>query len=146
MAGLLRGAISGALATVPMTVAMDAMHQNLPNDEQYPSPPEQIAAIVERRIVGTKLPEPAHKSVAMTSHFGYGTLVGALYGPVSRLIPLPPALRGMAYAMGVWGASYLGVLPALDLFPPATEDTPNRNAMMIAAHLIWGSALGILAD
>ncbi len=146
MPGLINGAISGAIATVPMTMAMERMHQTLPEYEQYPVPPEQITAHVEQRVTGFTWPEPAHLAATWTSHFGYGTLVGALYGPVSRYIPLPPVLRGMVYAMGVWSVSYLGWLPAMDLLPPATEHPPRRNGMMIAAHLVFGAALGFLSD
>lgn len=42
----------------------------------------------------------------------------------------------------VWSGSYLGLLPALNILPPATEHPPGRNALMIAAHVVWGSVLG----
>jgi hypothetical protein len=44
----------------------------------------------------------------------------------------------------VWAASYLGLLPALRLLPPATNHPRHRTALMIAAHLVWGSALGAI--
>jgi hypothetical protein len=37
-------------------------------------------------------------------------------------------------------------MPALGLLSPATEHPGRRNALMIAAHLVWGSATGIIFD
>jgi len=44
----------------------------------------------------------------------------------------------------VWSTSYLVLLPALRLLRPATKAPPRRNALMIAAHLVWGGALGLV--
>jgi hypothetical protein len=49
----------------------------------------------------------------------------------------------MAYGLGVWAVSYLGYLPALGIRKSAKEDTPQRSAMMIVAHLVWGAALAL---
>ena len=52
----------------------------------------------------------------------------------------------MAYGLAVWTTGYLGLLPALGALRPATEHPPRRTALMIAAHVVWGAALGLLAD
>jgi hypothetical protein len=44
--------------------------------------------------------------------------------------------------MAVWAGSYLGLLPAAGILPSATRDYPERNAVMIGAHVVWGAALG----
>ena len=62
------------------------------------------------------------------------------------MVPAPPALKGAAFGLGVWSVSYLGLMPALGVLNPATEHPGRRNALMIAAHLVWGSATGILFD
>jgi putative membrane protein len=46
----------------------------------------------------------------------------------------------------VWAGSYLGLLPVLGILSPATRHPTGRNALMIAAHIIWGATLGILTD
>ena len=73
---------------------------------------------------------------------GVGTAMGALYGPVSRLIPLPEPLSGAAFGLAVWAGNYLGLLPALGLLRPATEHPSRRVGLMLAAHLVWGAAAG----
>ncbi|MEJ7606229.1 MAG: DUF6789 family protein [Bryobacteraceae bacterium] len=57
---------------------------------------------------------------------------------------LPPAAEGALYGLAVWGGSYLGVMPATGLYKSATEEPAARNALMIAAHLVWGAALGVI--
>jgi hypothetical protein len=37
-------------------------------------------------------------------------------------------------------------MPLLDLHPPATRDSAQRNLLMIAAHLVWGATAGAVVD
>ena len=144
---LLRGALAGLAATAPMTLAMVWMHRRLPEDEQYPLPPRQVT-MNTAEAVGVveegELEESEKTALTLAGHFAYGAAVGALYGPLARRVPLPPVVSGAAYGLAVWAVSYLGWLPAAGLLSPATEHPARRNALMIAAHLVWGSAAGAL--
>jgi hypothetical protein len=40
--------------------------------------------------------------------------------------------------------AYWSVLPGLDLMPAPPEDQRRRPAVMLLAHLIYGSVLGLL--
>jgi uncharacterized membrane protein YagU involved in acid resistance len=46
------------------------------------------------------------------------------------------------FALLVWLVSYLGWIPAANILPPATDQPKRRNALMIAAHVVWGVSLG----
>lgn len=144
---VVQGAIAGFAATAPMSAAMDLMHRKLPAWEQYPLPPSEITAEITDRlgVSGTVQPEE-HTALTLVNHFAYGAAAGALYPLLASRLPLAPALRGVAYGLGVWTVSYLGLLPGLGVLRPATEHPPERNALMVAAHVIWGAALGVLAD
>ncbi|MCA1636528.1 MAG: hypothetical protein LC802_23280 [Acidobacteria bacterium] len=48
--------------------------------------------------------------------------------------------------MAVWAGSYLGWLPAAGILRPATEHPPRRTALMIAAHVVWGVAAGLVVE
>jgi len=48
---------------------------------------------------------------------------------------------GAGYGVAVWALSYLGWIPALNVLKPATQHPPRRDLLMIAAHLVWGTAL-----
>jgi hypothetical protein len=54
----------------------------------------------------------------------------------------PEPMKGAAYGVAVWTGSYLGWIPTLGLLKPATRHPAERNALMLAAHLVWGAALG----
>lgn len=144
MERLLKGALAGAAATVPMTLAMKAMHANLPAHEQYPLPPREITEeITEKAGVDEHLDEEDQTALTYINHFGYGAATGAVYaGVVSRIVK-PSVTSGIAYGLAVWLASYQELLPALGILRPATEHPTRRNALMIAAHVVWGASLGM---
>jgi hypothetical protein len=143
MKDVLFGAAAGCAATVPMTLAMEALHEELPPAERYPLPPRTVTMrVAEKTGVKDQLDEDERTQLTLVSHFGMGTAMGALYGPVSRLIPLPEPLSGAAFGLAVWAGNYLGLLPALGLLRPATEHPSRRVGLMLAAHLVWGAAAG----
>jgi hypothetical protein len=128
-----------------MTIAMNAMHRTLPEQDQHPLPPRHItenAAATAGVDLGPT--EDTHEAATLAAHFGYGAAAGSLYGPFAGSTGLPRAAEGALYGIGVWGASYLGLLPGAGLYPAATDESAPRNALMISAHLIWGASLGML--
>jgi uncharacterized membrane protein YagU involved in acid resistance len=149
MQSLLSGAVAGLAATVPMTAAMKAMHRQLPAGERYPLPPRPITMRAAHKAgvdVGHDLDERQRTGLTLAAHFGYGTMVGALYGPVAPRGMGAAILGGVGYGLLVWAGSYLGLLPALGLLSPATRHPARRNALMIAAHVVWGAALGAVVS
>lgn len=144
---VLAGAIAGLVSTAAMTAAMEAMFRALPDRERYPLPPREITEdVTERTGTATALDERQHRELALASHFAYGAAAGAVYAPLARAASLPPALGGIGYGLAVWAVSYLGWIPALRILRPATEHPARRNALMLAAHAVWGLTTGLAAD
>jgi hypothetical protein len=142
MNDLIRGALAGCVATVPMTIAMESVRRSLPSYERYQLPPKTITTNVARAFgLNRHLDGPSRDAVTGLAHFGFGTAAGALYPPLRRSVPLPGALLGPMYGLAVWASHYLGVLPQAKLIPSARWAPRRRNAMMIIAHLVWGYAL-----
>lgn len=140
-------AVSGFLATVPMTIAMEAMHRRLPWRERYALPPREITMNLADAVgVKKQLPEEGRFAATMAGHFGYGTAVGTLYAPLSRKVQAPAVAKGALFGLLVWTVSYLGVLPMVQVFPPATKQPRRRNELMIAAHLVWGITLALVSE
>lgn len=138
----LQGAAAGVLATVPMTAFMEWGFQQLPHEQQAPLPPRQITEHLAEAVDARQHLSDQDELVAtIFAHFAYGAACGVAYNLMT-----PPAARGpatgVAYGLGVWTASYLGLLPALRLLPSATSHPWQRNALMIAAHIVWGTTLG----
>jgi len=127
------GALSGFVATFPMTATMSRLHRRLPRFERYPLPPLELSEDLPSLGVDTG-------TATLVHHFLYGAAAGALFGAFS---PGKSLASGAAYGVFVWTASYLGWIPAFRRLKPATRHPAQRNGLMLAAHLVWGSALAI---
>jgi hypothetical protein len=143
------GAIAGLSATAPMTLAMQLMKEQLPRSEQFPLPPRLITEVMAERTGADKVldTETSRKAATFLNHFGYGAAVGALFGLTRSKGDLRDSvasatLQGMGWGLAVWAGSYLGWLPSAGILPPATRQSKERNALMVAAHLVWGASLG----
>ncbi|MGV3524047.1 MAG: DUF6789 family protein [Candidatus Sericytochromatia bacterium] len=142
--GILVGLVSGALATVPMTLAMKALHSQLPRRERYPLPPAEITAkLSEDTQMTEKRDAPSQLALTLAAHFGYGAAAGGVYAPLAQRLPGHPLAKGIGFGLTVWAVSYLGLLPSLGILTPATEHPARRNALMIAVHVVWGTVLGL---
>jgi uncharacterized membrane protein YagU involved in acid resistance len=138
-----KGAAAGCLATIPMTLALLVLHRLLPEWPRPTLPPKKVAMGLASRVGLKKhLDKPEQSTMAWVTHFAFGTGAGAVYGPLGRNLPIPRVASGTAFGLLVWAVSYLGWLPAMDLPGAAPDESAHRNLMMIAAHLVWGSALG----
>lgn len=142
----LRGAVSGFIATVPMSLAMLALQRTAPERERYRLPPEEITRrMAQRAGLADEVNEPEEVTAAtMASHLGYGVASGSIYGLMPRLLPIPSIPRGILFGLSVWAVSYMGWLPAAGLFPHASRRSAGRNTVMIVAHIIWGATLASL--
>jgi hypothetical protein len=143
---LLGGAAAGLLATVPMTLLMVRLHKELPPAERGPLPPREITEkLTEEAGLEPELSEQDMRALTLVSHFAYGAAMGALYALVAPFVRGPSPASGLIFGFGVWVDSYMGWLPALRILPPPDRDSPRRNALMLAAHAVWGLAAGALS-
>lgn len=140
---LMRGAAGGLAATVPMTAMMMAAHKRLPRRERYPLPPALITRqVLKKSGIEPRTIEPdTGRRLVLTAHYLYGAAVGTAYGALAR--HPERFLSGTAFGLAVWAGSYLGWLPLAGVLPPATRAPARRNALMIAAHVVWGACLAL---
>lgn len=128
-ARLVIGGIAGFVATMAMTSAMRRLHKRLPAGERYPLTPREI-------VDATLAPPPAiAPDLTLAAHFAYGAGCGALLAAAS---PRMGRVTGSIAGGGIWLASYMGWIPAFGVLKPATSHPMRRNAVMIAAHFVWG--------
>lgn len=140
------GALASFVATAPMTAVMEVLHR-WPRPEREPLPPQQITEeAAERAGVKPHLDKPKREAATLASHFGYGAAAGGFYATLTQHAPGHPAVKGAAFGLLVWALSYLGWLPVAGILPPATQHSARRNTLMIAAHLVWGAATGLLVE
>ena len=132
---------------MPMTVFMLVTQRFLPKGERYALPPEIIIhELAQRAHMRQHMNKIQILGATLVSHFGYGAMMGTLYAPLAKKIPLPAVVKGVLFGLGVWGASYLGLLPLLGMSESGQKEPGRRNLLMIAAHVVWGSAMGMVAD
>lgn len=133
---LVLGAVAGFVATLPMSIAMRKLHGSLPDRERYPAPPRELIDSTTDEAV----PEEPARDLTIAAHHLYGAATGAL---VAAAVPRAGPVAGAAAGVAVWTGSYLGWIPTVGLLRPATDHPGRRNAMMLAAHLVWGAATAL---
>ncbi len=145
--GAVIGFIAGVVATGPMTVAMILWHRSLPMRERYPLPPREITMKLAQATGLSDVMTPEMRSAAtLAAHFGYGGGAGALYGAIAEEIPAPAIAKGVAAGLALWAVSYFGLMPGAGILKQVTGHPARRNVLMIAAHVVWGAALGIVTE
>lgn len=143
----LQGGLAGFVATGPMSVFMLATQRFLPKRQQYALPPEIITEeLAHRTHVRWHMNKKQVEAATLVSHFGYGAAMGVLYGALRKKIPLPSPVKGVLFGLLVWAASYLGLLPLIGMSESGQREPGRRNLLMIAAHVIWGATVGVLAE
>ena len=144
---LLRGATAGAVATVAMSALMLAAKRI---GIAGTLPPELIARKAVDAVAGDPPNDGQENTVAAVAHIGFGAIAGAVFellimraDDARRSAPIGAA-AGALYATGIWLVSYQGWVPALGIMPAASRDRRGRVATMLAAHWVYGGALGVL--
>ena len=149
----LRGAIGGVIATIPMTAVM--VYGQRATDYGL-LPPEALVknavADGDQGLAGTLADDLDDDDDELlefgwqAAHLAAGAAFGALYTVAFRPLTqaLPRAVSGALFGLAVWFVSYQGVAPALELLPPASDDNPDRQRTNAAAHLVFGTTLGLL--
>ncbi len=136
---VIEGAAAGFAATVPMTAVIAG--GRAAGWLRTPPPVEITENVAELAGEDPDIDSAEFQAGWLAAHFGYGAVCGAAYAKVRPALPCPDAVSGLLFGGAVWGISYLGLLPALRLFPPAKKDSPRRQAVMIAAHAVFGLSL-----
>lgn len=143
----LKATLAGLVSTVPMSVFMLATQRLLPKGYRYALPPEVIMKeLADRAHISHHMSKKQVVIATTISHFGYGATMGLLYSPLGKKVPLPGAVKGILFGLFVWTASYLVLLPLGDMDASGQKEPVRRNLMMIGAHVVWGSAMGVITD
>jgi uncharacterized membrane protein YagU involved in acid resistance len=143
---LMGGFAAGFLATLPMTVWMLTANRLIPARKPDPLPPEEITEnLIQKAELEPIVNDAQKKQASLVNHFLYGGLLGMPFGLFKLSDHAGQAVKqGLLYGLFVWISNYLGLLPAVRLYPSATWEPARMNAIMIIAHLCWGGSLGWL--
>ncbi|TPW77509.1 hypothetical protein [Schumannella soli] len=152
---LARGAVAGAAATLPMTAVLLVAQRRGALEEPPPFTILRRADRCQRRrrtgtvsgsIARRRRRERAGRAARL--HLAIGAISGAVYGLLggtTRPNPASAVAHGVAHGLGVWLAGYAVTLPLAGLYAPAWADRPRRVRSIVAAHLVYGAVLGLVA-
>ena len=142
---LLAQGVAGAGATGFMTLVIGAakglgLFENPPPAEIT----RRAAAKTDASTTVANRDQPEFGVTWGLAHVGFGTLSGIVYAQLQPHLPDAPVPMGLLYGGAVWAVNYVGIMPALGLYPAPERDTRDRTAVMIAAHAVYGVSLALL--
>ncbi len=142
---LARGALAGALGTLLMTpVQLLGLEPRSRRDHARWMPRRVFTGLARRLGFAHKTPGDERTALAGGAHLAYGAAFGALYA-LWRGTRGGNVLSGLAFGLAVWAGNYAGVLPAARIVPPPDEEDPRQTARLVAAHIVYGTVLGLTA-
>lgn len=117
----------------------DGEHGERQQDEQDDSATVKTAKAVSRTVFRRELPREKEQLAGQAVHYGFGGLMGALYGAAAEVWPAVTFGFGMPFGAGLWMVADEAVVPALRLGPPPTRAPVLVQAGGLLAHVVYGA-------
>ncbi len=103
----------------------------------------KTAQAISTRVLDHDLSDGEKKVAGPAVHYGYGAMVGALYGGLSELVPTVGIGLGIPYATILFLAGDEIAVPALGLSKPPSKTPAEDHASALATHFVYGVTLDI---
>lgn len=84
--------------------------------------------------------EETKQKLGQAVHWGYGVLVGGIYGALRPSAPMPDLAAGLGYGTALWLIGDEIMVPLLGLAEGPTAHSIPDHATALAAHLAFGAA------
>lgn len=110
------------------------------SDKDEPST-VKAADRVARKVTGEPIPSPYRKPAGKAVHYGFGALLGAVYGALGTVFPKVRSGFGSIYGMSVALTADEALVPAAGLGPPPQKVPLSTHVYGLASHLVFGAAL-----
>ena len=136
---LVAGTVAGLIATLPQSAVVWGFKRL--GVYRTREAPLVVTERLTQRFAGSNPSLP----LQMAQHFAIGAAGGTACGITSAVVR-PGIVAGLLTGLGIWAASYRGLLPALSIMPPAEEDERGRAVTMFTAHVVYGAVMGWLTD
>ncbi len=140
--GIAIGAAAGLAASWLMSEFQSRWKATSGEDRSDEEPNTVKAAdAVAETAIGEPVPEEYRKTTGTAVHYGFGALLGAVYGAAVELRPETGAGFGTVYGAAVSLIADELAVPALGLSPPAQEVPASAHIRGFVSHLVFGAAL-----
>ena len=99
---------------------------------------EQVAQAISRRTIERRLTRDELEVAAPAVHYGFGALMGTVYGVIAERSSRITAVGGAGYGALIWALADEVAVPAFGFSRPSTEFPLETHAQALAAHLVYG--------
>jgi putative membrane protein len=149
---LLIGLAGGLAATFIMTQVQTAWGKAQKGDQDSPNAEDRqrqvseqstvkVADRISRATTDHELPQEQKQTAGNAVHYGFGTLMGGVYGTLSCLLDEAPFGTGILFGMGLWLAADEFVLPYLNLSKRPQEKDLKEHLYEASMHAVYGLTL-----
>ena len=141
------GIVGGLAASAAMNgfqAAWSAVQQRLePEQDDGGDEPSTVKAAdrVTKATAGEPVPEPKRQAAGEMVHYGFGAVLGGLYGAARSIDSRVSAGFGMPFGAAVWAVADEAAVPALGLSGPPAETAPSTHLYSLLSHLLFGAVL-----
>lgn len=148
LGALLRGLLGGGGGTALMTAYQELIQsgEESGNDKEPQSEAERwqeapvpaqvgkriLEGMFQRRVSADRIP-----MLTTAMHWLYGTTQGGVYGLVQGTLRANPIASGLLFGAGVWGLSYLQLVP-MGIYEPPWRYPAKTLAVDLSYHLVYG--------
>lgn len=145
---LWKGALAGAAAGLAASWTMNQFQagwskiQQKTSGESQPGEDEdatmKAANLAAEKTLHRELSKEEKKKLAPYFHYGFGTLMGTIYGILTEEFPSTKAGFGTAFATGLFLVADEGAVPALKLGGSPKDVSLSSHMEALASHLVYG--------
>ena len=96
---------------------------------------------VSQSTTGAPVPEPQKETAGEAVHYGFGALLGGLYGAASSVAPQVRTGFGTIFGTAVWAVADEIAVPAADLTKPPQQVPSSQHLYSIVSHVLFGAVL-----
>ena len=137
------GAVAGLAASWVMSQFHNrwkAMSVEARKVDDEPNTVKAADALAEASV-GEPVPDAYRKPAGTAVHYGFGALLGAVYGAAVELRPGAGAGFGTGYGAAVSLLADEITMPVLGFAPPAPQVPASAHIRGFVSHLVFGAAL-----
>ena len=150
--GLFAGLAAGLVATLAMDgfqsltkrTTAPLRRDETAGDEQEEPSTVKLGRRLSKRVLHRDLDDSSAQVVSDALHYGYGTLMGGVYGLMAEFFPKTAIAAGAPYGALLFTLGDEVAVPALGLAKKPTAYPIGVHARAFGAHLVYGTALDLL--
>ncbi len=132
---LLKGFLAGAVGGLAGAAAKAAGEAVYPPRTQGQIPPP---AVLVNRMAGRSLTEQEEEASVKVIHWGFGALVGGVYGALAEYAPVVTGRLGVNFGLTLCGITHASALPMMGLTEKPEDQPPREHASELVTHAIYG--------